>query len=314
MIMIKTKLLMGSIIILAAIGCNDELTPTANLPDNSEEKKVVMRYLEKNAPQEQKFVLNSDQPMKFTTKGKLVFQFDKGAFKDQLGKVVTGNVNVSLTEYLSNADIIYGGVTTLTTNDILQSGGMFNIRVTQNGNELELNTKQYDVEFPTNTVDWSMRLFEGQEALNENGDRDVTWEENYDSWIQDDSISRDTVYRTKLGFLNWGNLDKYVLNTNGATIHIKLPETYTNKNTLVYAVMADRSITYLYSSKAKKEFNSKQYLLPANLDFKILVISSADGKLKHKLINSTVVQNHLEIVTELDAISETDLDQLIENI
>lgn len=70
----------------------------------------------------------------------------------------------------------------------------------------------------------------------------------------------------------------------------------------------------MYSSKTKKEFNSKQYLMPAGFDFKILVISSADGTLKHKLINSTVVPNHLEVVTELDTITEAGLDQIIQNI
>lgn len=54
--------------------------------------------------------------------------------------------------------------------------------------------------------------------------------------------------------------------------------------------------------------------MPAGFDFKILVISSADGTLKHKLINSTVVPNHLEVVTELDAITEAGLDQIIQNI
>lgn len=244
----------------------------------------------------------------------MLFQFEPNAFKDNKGNVVSGDVDISITEYLSNAAIIYGGVTTTTAQKILQSGGMFQINVSQNGAVLSLNTKEYDVQFPTKSVDWSMRLFEGKELTNENRDQDISWEENYDSWLADDSINRDTVYRTKLGFLNWGNLDKYLLNTNGSTVHLKLPEIYTNKNTLVYTVLADRSITYMYSSQAKKEFNSKQYKLPADLDFKILVISSADGVLKYKLLQSKVVPNHLEIVTALDAISQSDLDKIIEDI
>lgn len=120
---------------------------------------------------------------------------------------------------------------------------MFQIIVSQNGQELDLNVKQYDVQFPTKKVDWSMQIFEGKEITNENGEADISWEENYDSWLADDSINRDTIYRTKLGFLNWGNLDRYLLNTNGSTVHLKLPEIYTNKNTLVYTVWEDRSIT-----------------------------------------------------------------------
>ena len=315
MIMNKTKLIWAFVILTSAIACNDDIVPALDSGNQStEDKEAVITFLKKNAPQEQTFTENSDQPIVIRTKGNLVFQFEKNAFKTKSGQVVGGNVDVSITEYLSNADIIYGGVTTTTKDKVLQSGGMFQIIVSQNGEELVLNKAQYDVDFPTKSVDWSMQIFKGNEINNENGEPDISWEENYDSWIQDDSINRDTVYRTKLGFLNWGNLDKYILNTNGSTVHLKLPEVYTNKNTLVYLVLADRSITYMYSNQVKKEFNSKQYLLPAGLDFKILVVSSAEGSLKHKLIQSKVVPNHLEIVTELDAISEADLDKIIQNI
>lgn len=300
---------------MALVACNDEpIGEVKNDVEGSVDKQEILSFLTKNAPIKQSFTKDSDNAFSITTKGYLVFGFGKSAFKTKSGDVVTGSVDISITEYLSNADIIYGGVTTATKDKILQSGGMFQIVVTQHGEELELNTKQYDVQFPTDAIDWSMQIFKGEEITNENGEQDISWEENYDSWVRDDSINRDTVYRTKFGFLNWGNLDKYSLNTTGSTIHLKLPEIYTNKNTLVYVVMADRSINYMYSSQAKKEFYSKQYLLPANMDFKILVISSADGTLKHKLVHSKVVPNHLEIVTTMDDISEVDLDQVIQNI
>lgn len=301
--------------LLGALGCNDDVIQDLSSPtDTTKEKEVVQAFLAKNAPPAQHFTVDSDQPIEIVTKGRLTFKFEKNAFKNSTGQIASGNVDISITEYLSNADIIYGGVTTTTANQLLQSGGMFNIEVTQNGQQLSLNSKQYDVDFPTDAIDYSMLLFKGKEVINENGEPDISWEENYDSWVSDDSIRQDTIYRTKLGFLNWGNLDKYALTTNGSIVHLKLPEIYTNKNTLVYTVLADRSITYMYSSQAKKEFNSKQYLMPADLDFKILVISSADGNLKYKLIHSKVVPNHMEVVAELDAVSEADLDQVIQNI
>lgn len=244
MIMKKTKMLLALGIIMGVMGCNDEVVSDMSTPTESTKgKEAVITFLKKNAPQEQKFTVDSDQPIFIKTKGNLEFQFPLNAFRTKAGKVVSGNVNISITEYLSNADIIYGGVTTTTANNLLQSGGMFQIVVSQNGQELDLNVKQYDVQFPTKKVDWSMQIFEGKEITNENGEADISWEENYDSWLADDSINRDTIYRTKLGFLNWGNLDRYLLNTNGSTVHLKLPEIYTNKNTLVYTVWEDRSIT-----------------------------------------------------------------------
>lgn len=91
MIMKKTKMLLALGIIMGVMGCNDEVVSDMSTPTESTKgKEAVITFLKKNAPQEQKFTVDSDQPIFIKTKGNLEFQFPLNAFRTKAGKVVSG--------------------------------------------------------------------------------------------------------------------------------------------------------------------------------------------------------------------------------
>lgn len=312
-IRIKMSLLLTVIaLMVASVGCNDEKVPPRQTSTSDQEG--VIELLQTKAPEAQTFKKNADNVMEFSTQGGLQFTFYQYSLYDKDGNPATGDIDIEVTEYLSNADMILGGITTGSDDRLLKSGGMFNIQISQNGSPLKLRG-QYKVNIPTSGgVDPDMRIFRGEETINANGDREVNWlESNDSSWVTDDSLKRET-YELFINFLNWCNLDKFYGNTNGAQVRVKIPEGYTNRNTTAFMIFSERSVVYLISDKDKEEFNSYKYNLPIGWKIKILVITNKDDKLGYALVDSEVVQGHLETITSFTEISKEDLETLIKTL
>lgn len=308
------QILAVSAIILFFSQCNDKEPVGPQTSEFATEFTSGKAFLENNAPVAQKFTKDADSWITITSSGNLRYTIPSGSLYLG-GSPVTGNVDIEITEYLSRADMIFGGITTSTSTQLLESDGMFKIEISQGGQPLTL-LGWYSVNIPSNDFDSDMLVFEGEETTNVNGDEEITWVEQRDSsWVQqgeDTTLSGGGGYRLTLDFLSWCNLDKYYDQQPQTQVRLKVPANYTNSNTTVYMIMDDNSVTNLYGDVTNQEFNSGSYTAPIGWDVKFLVVGVIDGELMYALKDSEITNPHLETITTMTPISEADLEAIIQ--
>lgn len=116
---------------------------------------------------------------RWTGKGDTILVGDKGTkvfLPDNCLEMKTKDpVDIELTEYYSFSEFFAGNLTTKCGDQLLETGGMINLKVTQNGTELSLKKdKEYAVLFPKGKEsNKKMGTFYG--SMNEDGQ--VVWEE-----------------------------------------------------------------------------------------------------------------------------------------
>lgn len=95
-------------------------------------------YLASFAPAEQRFTLNPSSTMSMTSFSGNIYVLPPNSLLHQDNSPVTGNVEFVLIEYLTKADMLCSGVTTLSGTELLASGSMFYLTAFQNGEELKV--------------------------------------------------------------------------------------------------------------------------------------------------------------------------------
>lgn len=264
-------------------------------------------YLADNAPTPDVKSLDANVGGSMTTKNGISFYFYPNIFEYK-GQAVTGMVDVEVLEVLDPVAMMTTGATTNSSQYILESGGMFNIKVKQNGNELQLkNGATYSVNIPSNGLDFNMRIFSGVE-----GEDIVRWEERDSAQWRSDSTQKG--YVMELDFLNWCNLDKYHNEPNQTKVRVKLPDGYTNTNTSVYMVFQKNMVTWLFGDPTNEEFNTGTYTAPIGFDVKFVIISVKDKKLYYAIVDSKLVKDHLETVNSLTETTEDDLKVILDSL
>lgn len=296
-----------AIVAISFVRCKKE-DPYVNVVEEAD----VLNTVKALAPEAQIFTDAADQDLVYTTDEGLTFTFPQGCFKDGSGNIFTGNVTVRITEYMSNSDMVLSGITTTSGVSLLQSGGMFKVEASANGQELEL-ASTYRVNIPSSFQDPDMRIFQGVESATRDGNILVDWIETDSSWISLDSFNREG-YELNLNFLSWCNLDKYYQANDGAQVRLKLPSEFTSRNTIAYMVFDESSVTYLFGDADNKEFNSADYNLPLGWDIKLLAIGEKDDELYYAIVNSTITSDHLETVSSMTKVSKEDLQDILDDL
>jgi len=111
------------------------------------------------APQEVK--IQADKPNHIITEKGIKLYIPQDAFVTTDGKQAGGEkVNLKITEALDKSSWLENGLTTVSSQGILESGGMFKIEAIQNGEKLQLKEgKKLDVEVPFQSFSEGMQLF-----------------------------------------------------------------------------------------------------------------------------------------------------------
>lgn len=226
--------------------------------------------LSSKGPSPQKFRKNADNFISFESINGFRYSFAKGSFSVN-GELVLGDVDIEVTEYVTKADMIFSGVTTMAGNNVLISGGMFNIKVSKSGQPVELR-ERYQVAIPAAVYDSGMEIFRGEEITNADSSNGVNWIQQEGERVNWDTTSfHDSGrYILELRFLSWCNLDKYRNAPTGTQVRLKLPEECTSSNTKVYMIFDERSVVNLFSDPNLEEFNSGDFNLPEGWDIKLL--------------------------------------------
>jgi hypothetical protein len=232
------------------------------------------------------------------------------AFITKTGNIVSGNVELSLTEIYSKKEMILSKAQTMTSSDQLISGGEMKIVVKQNGQELKLYPgKKLYIKTPAGTSPYSnMKVYYGTHDFTTN---QLTWglalNNNLAPAVPDTTnIINPYYYSFASDSLNWVNCDQLYTSPGPKTsFTITVHGNYNSTNTNIFLVFPSiRGMAYLYPYTSQAYYNS--YQLPIGINATIVAISKINGKFYASYTNTTITLNHLQDIN-LSETTEADI-------
>lgn len=107
------------------------------------------------------FSINAEKDTVLITESGMVIAIPEGALLEN-GKPVKGNVEVEIKEAINPEDILTSGLSSMSGDDLLETGGMFYFNARKNGNNLEINeNNSVTIDVPTNNIKEGMQLYDG---------------------------------------------------------------------------------------------------------------------------------------------------------
>ena len=244
-----------------------------------------------------------------TIKDELEIRIPGAACTNNNGSIASGKVKIEFFRLKQKGDFIKFFKPTTAGKYLLESAGGFFIRITQNGQELQLapnasiTIRFRDTEEPKN----NMQVFHAKETIPfiSNGiDTGHTWIRHTDTswiktWQKTDSASNALLkgYELTTNKLRWVGANRYIdstlLHTN---IFAYLPQNFTNKNTVVYAVFANQKIVVNLSSDFRsKAFSASQIPRGAKIKLVSFSVLGTDLYMGVKEINDVGTMNTYKI-------------------
>lgn len=96
--------------------------------------------------------------------GGIVLDIPRGCFTDSLGRTINGPVQVTLKEALTAIDIIKAGLSTMSGDTLLETGGMFHIDAKKDGRAVRIDpSKPITAMVPARSDQQGMMLYRGEE-------------------------------------------------------------------------------------------------------------------------------------------------------
>lgn len=201
------KIILYSFISLLFISCNG-----GKIKEDNNDQISVKGIFNGWESETQKYTFRSDSLIKITGTQGTIIEILPNSLEDESCKSPTGDIVVQLNEYYTPSSMIYRNLTTQTENNLLETGGMIDLKVTSDGKPLRLKKgKSYKVGFPMQTKPKvGMHLYNSSES-----DGVVYWNdlpnEKYGNAIGVDTIFDET--GAKVPFYQ-KELTNYLFNTN----------------------------------------------------------------------------------------------------
>ncbi len=293
----------------------DNPVPLPSGPINS--GSGIASFFQSNLENEkQTFTINADNTSTVTGSKGTTVTFYPHSFVNQSGAYVSGNVQIELIEIYNKKDMILLNKQTMgvtgTGLGLLVSGGEFNIVAKQNGQKLKLAPGMgYSLTAPApNGTTPEMTLFYGD--VDEDGQ--LTWTQE-----QGDSVMIDMDQNTYYAYfdsIDWVNLD-YFMGMSGpqTIINVQLPAQYTLQNTSVFiSIDGYNSVAGIYNFQSGFFTTGPYYQLPVNMNVHFVILNIEDDVIKAAVIPATITNDHIEVVTELNTVTESELSTLLGNL
>jgi len=252
------------------------------------------------------------------------------------GTPVTGNVVIQLIEIYDKASMVLKNRSTLGEKangdkEALKSAGQFFIDAKQGANELELlemaTVQSRPVDFAD--LDGGMQIFRtGIDNDCDGIDDDCDWVEADEdkNGEQDDAQIRDgqgadgefATYNYNIGSFGWTNLDRWYSFAGAKTeIFIDVPAEFNQDNCAVY-LSYDGEPTALarmdvYNTTLEM-FTEHYGLIPVGLEVHIIMVAEIDGQLHYAIQGTTIVEDHIEVISGLSPITQPALESLINGL
>lgn len=179
----------------------------------------------------------------------------------------TGKIVVEVTYLRKKGDFIRYGKPTTSFNNLLQTGGSFNVVLSQNGIPLNLVPGiSYKIKYRNPAPVSDMKFFY-EDVWISGADSTTTWTAglntagNVNVWQQYDTATQSIIkgYEITSSKLRWINCDFFNDTTMPySRINVSLPLNFTNNNTSVYAVFKNKNIVAAFKTDAV----SKLFYLP----------------------------------------------------
>jgi hypothetical protein len=247
------------------------------------------------------------------------------------GTLVTGNVDIQLIEIYDKSSMVLKNRTTLGEKpngdrEALKSAGQFFVNAKKGSNDLELAEMALITSrnvAPAN-VDWEMKVFKAGETLESTDD----WvEADEDNNGEQDDVKFDEVegtigimvtYNFDLGSFGWSNLDRWYSFAGPKTqIFIDVPEGFNGDNCAVYLYYDNENtaIARMDIWDEEEELFTEHYgSIPIGLEVHIIMVAEIEGQLHYALQGTTIVDNHIEVISGLTPITQTALESLINGL
>lgn len=246
--------------------CDPEplVTPDTPSSNGGMPYQSIEEVLDELAPPVQQFSFDASSGGTFTTPRGSEIIFPPQALLDGNGQTVTGSVTLSFQEIFTPMDIMASGVYTISNGDILNSGGAYNIEVSQNGAQLQLNpSNTVSVSIPQQAQDPAMQIFVG----------DSLGSGSNNSWQLPDTassgtgtpniynlISQNNIYQIIQNNLGWINCDAFSNIGMAEPIHFDLlgNNGFSSVNTLVWGHVTSMNSVYQILPGANATFMNSQ--------------------------------------------------------
>ncbi|WP_298365273.1 hypothetical protein [uncultured Lutibacter sp.] len=252
------------------------------------------------------------------------------------GTPVTGNVTVQLIEIYDKASMLLNNRSTLGMRangdkEALKSAGEFFINAKQGSNELDLlsaaSVESRPIDFAD--LDGGMQIFRGGPDQDCDGiDDDCDWvpADEDKNGEQDDAQIRDAqgadgafaTYNYDIGSFGWTNLDRWYSYAGAKTeIFIDVPAEFNQDNCAIY-LSYDGEPTALarmdvYNTSLEM-FTEHYGLIPVGLEVHIIMVAEIDGVLNYAIQGTTIVEDHIEVISSLSPITQPALESLINGL
>lgn len=134
----------------------------------SSQEEVAKKIFNTDNLPTQNFTISHDRDTTLQSINNLRIKIPKNAFVDSIGNPIIGEVNLSLKEALTLADMIIGGLTTTTTDGkFLESAGMFNLNASLNNQPVFIKQGvNLEITIPANGLNTAMQHFTGEVGAN----------------------------------------------------------------------------------------------------------------------------------------------------
>lgn len=278
----KKITLIAPLLVLFLFSCKDKTSTTLTTPNNnnnngSTSSATFASKFAALANGSKQVTMNTTSGISFYGNSGTRYQFPAQCFVDAAGQVVSGNVNISVVEYVRKSDMIFSGVLPISNGEPLVSGGEIYVNATQNGRQLYMRPGyNYIANIPQNGASSSgMSLFFG--AVTDDSLSKVNWkavkaDSNSIAGIvyMGDTI---TIFSDSMGYCN---ADMFMKNPNYQSFNINVNGVTFNDDTYVCAYAVYDNYKGVWKMSANKNVIAEQHVPNIPVHFVIMVISGND--------------------------------------
>ncbi len=306
-------LAIGMMVALCLGSCNKkEVVP----PPSNETFSSLSDYFNSRQVGSETFTLVAQNGATFTTAKGSKITIPPFAFSHANGTLVTGTVTIKVKEIFSNAEMINSRIFPISNGNVLNSGGEFYIKATQNGIPLRVADGVFiEMDIPAQAEDPGMLLFFA--GPNEELDS-VNWQiAPQDSLSMGSGFvfnSTDGTYECNLDSLGWGNIDCFNPSVNYFNCEFQLTGVsgLNGNNTNGFAVFKNQNAVWPvgadYWGSISNNVITESHL--ADVPLNLLVISVVNGQLYYGVLDITPSANQSYTI-QMNATTSSALDAII---
>ena len=323
---IKLLFVIALIFSVVLVACKKEDPEVIVLPpiDNPTPTSSISTFFDNNLESEiQIFTINPSTNYMVTGINGTTLFFNANTFEDMNGNTVSGPIEIEMIETQSNKDMLLWNRPTTTTNgQLLVSGGIVYVNVSQGGNQLSINDNApIQASVPSNNY-IAMDYFTGSE----DNDGRFGWElDDADTVITNTADTTNWnpnggglfTFDFTIDSIGWINCDYfYGIGDPLTGVQVELPDTFNGSNSAVFIYYSNlNSVASLWDSDEDGVFDlGSTYATPIGQNISFVVISEINGSFYYAIVNATILNGHYEIISSMDMmgpVSSTDIQNAI---